>query len=174
MPHKGNPVAAVEVGACVRGLQAQVAVLNGALLAEHERAAGAWQAEWPALSEAFRLAGGAVGGMRQALAGLRVDERRMRANLELAGGLVLSEAVLTALAGRVGRRRAQELVRDAAGRAAARGRPLREELLADAEVAARLGPEGIDAALDPARSLGAAQALIDRALALHRERSSDP
>ncbi len=171
LPHKRNPVAAVEVNACVRGLDAQVAVLNGALLAEHERAAGAWQAEWPALAEAFRLAGGAVGRTREAVAGLRVDERRMRANLELTGGLLLSEQVLMALAPRVGRRRAAELVRGAAGRASAAGRTFREELLADDDVAAHLGPEAIEAALDPGRYLGATPALIDRALALHRNRS---
>src|SRR5207237_4306801 len=105
-----NPVAAVEVNACVRGLEAQVVVLARSQLAEHERAAGAWQAEWPALSEAFRLAGGAVGRTRLALTDLRVDARRMRANLDLTGGLTQSEQVATALAARVGGRRARELV----------------------------------------------------------------
>jgi 3-carboxy-cis,cis-muconate cycloisomerase len=170
LPQKRNPVASVEVRACVRGLEAQVAVLGGALLAEHERAAGAWQAEWPALAEAFRLAGGAVGRAREAVAGLRVDERRMRANLELTGGLLLSEHVALALAERVGRGRASELVREAASRALAGGRTFREELLAGGEALDLLGPEGIEAALDPGRYLGAAPALVDRALASYRER----
>ncbi|MGH2491694.1 MAG: 3-carboxy-cis,cis-muconate cycloisomerase, partial [Candidatus Limnocylindria bacterium] len=62
---------------------------------EHERSAGAWQSEWPALSEAFRLAAGTVARTRDALTDLAVNEERMRANLgpghiasENAGALV--------------------------------------------------------------------------------------
>ena len=86
MPHKRNPVAAIEADACVRGALAQVSVLLGAQRAELERAAGAWQAEWPAVSEAFRLTAGAVARSRSSVEGLRVDEDRMLANLELGGG----------------------------------------------------------------------------------------
>jgi 3-carboxy-cis,cis-muconate cycloisomerase len=48
---------------------------------EHERAAGAWQAEWKALSDGFALTGGAAAHLRRALEGLEVDAERMRANL---------------------------------------------------------------------------------------------
>ena len=48
------------------------------------------------------------------------------------------------------------------------GRPLRNTLLAAPELAQRLGPAGIDRALDPRRYLGSATALIGRALAAHR------
>ena len=58
----------------------------GSQRVEHERAAGAWQAEWPAVAEAFRFTAGAVGRTRAAVEGLRVDEARMLANLELGGG----------------------------------------------------------------------------------------
>jgi 3-carboxy-cis,cis-muconate cycloisomerase len=86
MPHKRNPVAAVEADACVRGALAQVSILLGSQRAEHERAAGAWQAEWPAVSEAFRLTAGAVARARSSVEGLRIDEERMLANLRLGGG----------------------------------------------------------------------------------------
>ena len=48
---------------------------------EHERASGAWQAEWNALSDALALTGGAAAWMREALEGLEVDADRMRANI---------------------------------------------------------------------------------------------
>jgi adenylosuccinate lyase len=48
---------------------------------EHERAAGAWQAEWDALSGALALTGGAVVAARECLAGLQVDAERMRENI---------------------------------------------------------------------------------------------
>jgi 3-carboxy-cis,cis-muconate cycloisomerase len=170
LPQKRNPVGAVEVDACFRGLQAQVAVLVASQRVEHERAAGAWQAEWPALSEAFRLAGGACGRARTVVEHLRVDASRMRANLDMSGGLMLAEHVAMVLAALVGRSAAQRVVQAAAGRTSAGGRPFREELLADPEVTAHLTPADVDAALDPGGYLGSTAALVERALAAHRER----
>jgi 3-carboxy-cis,cis-muconate cycloisomerase len=164
-------VGAIEVDACFRGLQAQVGVLVAAQRVEHERAAGAWQAEWPALTEAFRLAGGACGRAREVVEQLRVDELRMRANLDATGGLALSEHLAMVLAAKVGREAAHRLVRAAASRTAGGGRAFRDELLGDPEVAAHLEPADVDAALDPRSYLGSTPALIDRALAAHRARS---
>jgi 3-carboxy-cis,cis-muconate cycloisomerase len=52
-----------------------------ALAQEHERAAGAWHAEWGALSDALAYTGGAAASLRHALDGLEVDVERMRANI---------------------------------------------------------------------------------------------
>jgi 3-carboxy-cis,cis-muconate cycloisomerase len=168
LPHKRNPVGATLAIACAHGARGAASVLIGALAQEHERAAGAWQAEWEALSRALALAGGAAAGVREALDGLEVRPERMRANLDATGGLVLAEAASTALAERLGRPEAKRRVGEAARRAAETGRPLREELLSDDAV--ELSAEEIDRALDPAAYLGAAEALVDRALAAHRER----
>ncbi len=94
MPHKRNPVGAVEADAAARGLAAQATILAGSLRVEHERAAGAWQAEWTAVSEAFRLAGGAVARVRTAVTTLRVDPERMRANLAVDGDLGVTEQLI--------------------------------------------------------------------------------
>jgi adenylosuccinate lyase len=48
---------------------------------EHERATGAWQAEWDAVSGALAFTGGAVAAARECLTGLQVDAGRMRRNL---------------------------------------------------------------------------------------------
>lgn len=80
MPHKRNPVSAVLARACARLVHANASVLACAEH-EHERAAGAWQAEWTALSEALAHAGGAAAAIRASLAGLAVDPARMRANM---------------------------------------------------------------------------------------------
>jgi 3-carboxy-cis,cis-muconate cycloisomerase len=81
MPEKRNPAHAVQARAAYIGAVAQAAQLLGALAGENERAAGAWQSEWPALSETFRLTAGAVARTRDAAEGLVVDPGRMRANL---------------------------------------------------------------------------------------------
>lgn len=80
MPHKRNPVRAVLARACSRGAHGYLNVLIEGEH-EHERAAGAWQAEWAALSGALSLSGGAVAAARESLTGLQVDSERMRANI---------------------------------------------------------------------------------------------
>jgi 3-carboxy-cis,cis-muconate cycloisomerase len=94
MPHKRNPVRAVLARACLRGAEGYLTVLTGGEY-EHERAAGAWQAEWDALSGALALTGSAVVAARECLAGLQVDAERMRANMTedlLSDGLGSAEA----------------------------------------------------------------------------------
>jgi 3-carboxy-cis,cis-muconate cycloisomerase len=81
---------------------------------------------------------------------------------------VMSESVAASLAPVLGRADAQKLVERAARRSVDSGRGFREILLELPEVHDGLGPEGLDAALDPAGYLGATAELIDRALAAHR------
>ncbi len=89
MPHKRNPVAAVLAEACVRHVRANVALLYESGVQEHERATGAWHAEWAALSTALGATAGAAAAAARSLDGLQVDAERMRANLSPD---VLSEA----------------------------------------------------------------------------------
>jgi 3-carboxy-cis,cis-muconate cycloisomerase len=81
MPHKRNPASAVLSIASSRQAHAHAGVLTASLVQEHERATGAWQSEWAALSGALGYAGGAVAATRSALDALQVDEGRMRQNL---------------------------------------------------------------------------------------------
>jgi 3-carboxy-cis,cis-muconate cycloisomerase len=84
MPHKRNSIGSVLSVSCARLVNGHVSVLVSSMPQEHERAAGAWHAEWPALSGALAFTAGAVDGARRALTGLEVDPERMRANLERA------------------------------------------------------------------------------------------
>jgi 3-carboxy-cis,cis-muconate cycloisomerase len=80
MPHKRNQASAVLARACARLVHAQAGMLTSG---DHEldRAAGAWQAEWPALSAALAFTGGAAAAARRCLEGLDVHPERMAANL---------------------------------------------------------------------------------------------
>jgi 3-carboxy-cis,cis-muconate cycloisomerase len=119
MPHKRNPVGSTLARACALRARAAAGVLTVAPAHEHERAAGAWHAEWGALSDALAFTGGAVSWVRQTLDGLEVDAERMRENV-------------------------------------------RPETLSEAERFG-LSPSA------PEEYLGAANALVDRALAVYRE-----
>jgi 3-carboxy-cis,cis-muconate cycloisomerase len=164
MPQKRNPVASALALACARQAAGHASVLLGAMPQEHERAAGAWQAEWPALSGALAYAGGAVAATARALDGLEVDRERMRANLDASGGAIVSERLSFLLAERLGRAEAHARL----AHATASARPLREVLLADAELGLSAGE--LDAALDPVDYLGSGDAFVERALELYRSR----
>ena len=84
MAHKRNPVAAVSALGCVRRTPGLVATMLSAMEQEHERAAGAWQAEWGTLSELMTLVGSAMAWVRELLDGLEIDAGRMTANLAAA------------------------------------------------------------------------------------------
>ena len=163
MPQKRNPVGSVLVRGAAARITALAAALLGSLEAEHERAAGAWQSEWAPLREILTLTGGIAATMAEVLEGLEVDPERMRANLELSGGALLSERVALALSEPLGHARARELV--AAAGADERG--LEAALRDRPEVVEALGDDGLHRLLDPDGYLGSSQELIDRALAMH-------
>ena len=167
MPQKRNPAASVRAIACARQARGHAAVLLAAAEGEHERAAGAWQSEWAALSGAFACGGGALANAAEALAGLEADPERMRQNLDATGGLVLAERVSQLLAPRVGRREAHEIVSAAAATGS-----FRWALVADERVG--LSAEEVDVLLDPEEYLGSTGALVDRALTRYaRDKGGD-
>jgi adenylosuccinate lyase len=99
MPHKRNPVAAISVLACARDTPGLVATLLASMVGEHERAAGAWQAEWRPLTELLRLTGSAAAWLRDGLEHVEVDAERMAQNLkDLERSYPLAEAVPPAAA----------------------------------------------------------------------------
>ena len=99
MPHKRNPVAGVSALACARQAPGLVATLLASMVGEHERAAGAWQAEWRPLTELLRITGSAAAWTRDCLEHLEIDAERMAANLAtLQRTYALDEAIPPAAA----------------------------------------------------------------------------
>ena len=170
LPHKRNPVSATLARACAQLVSGYASVLSASLAQEHERAAGAWHAEWEALSGALAYTGGATHAIAAAIASLEIDAERMRANLEATDGLVVAERVSFLLAERYGRAEGHAIARDAARRAAVRGGSFEAELRADDRV--DLPAEQLANALDPTTYLGSAEAFVDRALDLYRSETS--
>jgi 3-carboxy-cis,cis-muconate cycloisomerase len=175
MPNKNNPVAAVAILGCARQSGGLLATLVASAEQEHQRAAGAWHAEWQPFSHLLQLAVSAAAWARDLLANLAVDTDRMAANLAAGGGLPMAERVTALLRDSLGGPQAHDLVASAAARAASTGVPLRDALLAAPDVADKLSTAGItaaeiDQALDPAGYLGASGAFITAALAAHSAR----
>ncbi len=169
MPQKHNPVDATFAIASARLAVGVVPVILSAMAQEHERAVGGWQAEWPTIPDLFRFTASAVERVRGAVGDLQIDPARMRANLDLNGGLIMAESLTMALAPHVGRPEAQRIVQATCDHAMRSGLDLRQAALADAQMRANLSLEEIDLALDPTRYMGSSDAFIDRALAVYHE-----
>ncbi|MFC4560935.1 3-carboxy-cis,cis-muconate cycloisomerase [Nocardiopsis mangrovi] len=170
LPHKRNPVAAVSALACAEQAPGLAATLLGAQVQQYQRAAGAWQSEWPALTHLLRVTGGAVAWLGTSLERLRVDPGRMRANLDLTGGFALAERVATDLAAELGRLPAHDLVREACAEASESRRGLPDVLAG--RLTGRRTREEIAALLDPSGYLGRSAAFTDRAIHAHHTRTA--
>ena len=166
MPQKRNPISSVYITALNSVVRQQVAALLDAMVEDHERATGPWEIEWIVLPEIFCLTAGALAQTLFVLTGLQVDEKKMRGNLDLTRGLIVSEAVMMGLGPYLGRQYAHDLVYDICRKVIATGRPLVDLLAEDEEVSKHLDREALVKLCDPANYLGEAGAMVDRVLAM--------
>jgi len=113
MPHKRNPTACMLTLASAKRVPGLLADFVGGMIGEHERALGAWQAEWPLVHGIVQSAGVAVQSMAEVAEGLTVDAARMRANLESTQGTIFAERAVMMLAPSMGRDAARRTVEDA-------------------------------------------------------------
>ena len=165
MPHKRNPVLCTLILAAAQRAPGLVATMLAAMPHEHERALGGWHAEWPTLPELFRVAGTALAQTVTLMEGLQVFRERMRANIDLTHGLVMSERVSVALAAALGKAQAHHLLEEASRACLAENRHLRVVLGDIAAVTEHLDEAALDNLFDPTTYRGASDAIIDRVLA---------
>ncbi|NNN19759.1 MAG: adenylosuccinate lyase family protein [Acidimicrobiaceae bacterium] len=164
LPQKVNPVGSILVNACFRRVQGFLPVLYGCLIAENERGAGGWQAEWPTLRDLISTAETSTKRSAMTLRHLVVDEAAMLRNLELGRGNVMAERVLLRLSEGMGRSAAHELVRDATRRSTKNQSSLIHELNQEAVFRESLSDDERIELFNPLSYLGSAQIFIDNAL----------
>jgi len=165
MPQKRNPISSCYIHAAISVVRQHSAALMDAMVADHERSTGPWEIEWIVLPEAFCLMAGALKQSRFILEGLQVDAQAMMRNIEMTGGLVMSEAVMMGLGPFIGREYAHDLVYDLCREALAKRVPLLDLLAANAEIAKHVDRAALQRMLDPANYLGQSGVMVDRVLA---------
>src|SRR6266478_3520739 len=166
MPQKRNPISCVYITAQSAVVRTQVTALLNAMEQDHERATGQWEIEWLVLPEIFVLTAGCLAQTKFLMSGLQVDEKRMRANLDITKGLIVSEAVMMGLGPHLGRQYAHDLVYDVCRQVVATGRPLADLLAENKEIAKHMSKAELQKLCDPANYLGQAGEMVDRVLAL--------
>jgi 3-carboxy-cis,cis-muconate cycloisomerase len=162
MPHKRNPTAAAAALAAATIAPNLLATIMAALVQEHERALGGWQAEWPTFPALALVTSGAVNAIVDIAEGLEVDSERMRANLGATYGLIMAEAVSFALGAKVGKPEAHKLVEEASRKALAAKRDLQDVLAEDDRVKLSLSVGELAKVFEPMSYQGSAQTFVDR------------
>jgi adenylosuccinate lyase len=164
MPHKRNPIIAEGVVAVGRTLRHTVALMHDVLIQEHERDGTAWRIEWKALPEACMMAGAILNKMTYVLAGLQVNSDKMRRNLYMLGGFLMSERVMFALAEPLGKQTAHEIVYLAAMRGIAQGITFEQALMQSPQVQHAIGTDALRMLFDPTTYVGLAPEIAERLL----------
>jgi 3-carboxy-cis,cis-muconate cycloisomerase len=159
MPHKRNPVGAMIALAAAQRVPQRIAAMLSAMMQEHERGLGNWQAELAEWIGLFVSAQGAATAMATTLNGLDVHAGRMLANVDAQRGLVFAEAAADVIGQIVGKEAAHHIVETASKRVIAGEGDLRSVLLlmiaADPKLSATISSTAFDAAFEAAFSASA-------------------
>ncbi|QII83085.1 adenylosuccinate lyase [Jeotgalibaca arthritidis] len=164
MPHKRNPAALEGIVSLTKPVLASVGLVQQALIVEHERDAMSWRAEWIALPEICIFLSSQLASTKAVLKDLIVKPKNMLRNLNLQGGLLLSEQVMFALAKEMGKQTAHHLVYELSMEAFESEQKFSDILLKNKAVLAVLSADEIQQALDPEQYLGSAPQKVDQIL----------
>jgi len=161
MPHKRNPEISEHLVTLSRVIRSQAGLALDGMAVEHERDGRAWKTEWLVVPETGMSFAACVSSGARMLDGLRVDAERMLANIGQHRGYLLSEPVLRALAGQLGKHTAHEAVYAAAMNGIDTGQDFRTALRADARLDVISDAE-LDELFEVRASLGSCTAFVDR------------
>ena len=164
MPQKRNPKVSQDIVASAAQLRALVPLALEAMMTEHEADRTTSVMMDRALTQAAVLMGDILQYMAELFGDISLFPDRMRRNLDLSGGLIMSEALMLELGRRIGRQRAHDAVYDAAQSSATESKPFTAALAEIPDVADNMDAAQIDALLDPTRYTGVS-ALLSRRFA---------
>src|SRR5450755_375196 len=172
MPNKRNPTACSLTLAAAHRLPGLVASFLSAMLQEHERGVGGWQAEWPVVAPVVQSTGVAIASMAEVAEGLSVDAQKMHLNIENTNGAIFAERAMMLLGAKLGRDVAHKLVETAVRKSVKEGRHLAAVLAETADVTTHLGGAELEELETPEQYLGSAEA-FRKALASESSREDD-
>jgi 3-carboxy-cis,cis-muconate cycloisomerase len=157
MPHKRNPIACAVTLAAAHRVPGEVANFLSAMVQEHERAVGGWQAEWPIVTTVVQSTGVAAASMAEAVEGMSVDAERMRANINATNGTVFAERAMMLLGSKLGREAAHKVLEEATRKSASGRRRLAEVLSEMPEVSKHLEKSVLAELESPEQYLGSSE-----------------
>jgi len=154
MPQKRNPILTQDIIAGAAQVRALVPLALDAMMTEHEANRATTVMMRQAISPAAILTGDILGRLIEVATGLETNPDRMRQNLDLTEGMILSEAIMMELGLHLGRQEAHDLIYDAVAQVLAGTTTFTEALKVDPRISALLDAEAVRKLLDPAAYTG--------------------
>jgi len=167
MPHKRNPITCERICGLAKVVRGLVVPALENVPTWHERDLTQSSAERFIVPEALILTDYMIYLMIKVLSGLEIRPDRMKENLALTKGLIMSEALMLELTRRgMARDEAYRLVRSLALTAMRSGRPFAEVVLEDEAIRALIGPDELKDLLRPEGYLGMATKQVEKVISL--------
>jgi adenylosuccinate lyase len=162
MPHKRNPKVCEDTIAISKIIRSLHGTMLEAMGVEHERDGSYWRSEFIVLPEICLLTSALLRNTVFLTANLVVHPVRMRKNLDITKGLIVSEGVMFKIAEKMGKQEAHELVYRCSMRAHAKGMLLLDALMEDERIQKRFSREELMEALDPAAYTGLSSLIVEK------------
>ena len=154
MPQKRNPRNSQDIVAWAAELRTMVPMSLEAMQTEHEADKTTSMMINVAIDRSCELADKIVSSSIDIFTDLKVFPDRMRKNLDLSGGLIMSEQIMLELGKKLGRQRAHDVVYDAAQHSAKTGVDFISALNEQQEITQNFKSDEINSMLDPEQYLG--------------------
>lgn len=164
MPHKRNPMICEYIVGLSRLVRLQMASVYDVLIQEHERDMGLWLVEWEVWPEITVFVSKIIESITVVLSNLIINKEKMSENLELTGGLIMSEHMMFVLSPYVGKQTAHEIVYEVCMEAYEKGVPVIDVLAKNDIVSQYLSEEEIRESLNPGNYLGLSKSFVDKVL----------
>ena len=165
MPHKRNPMISERICGLAKILRSLVSPALENVRTWHERDLTQSSCERFVIPEECILIDYMLILMIRVLKGLQIDENRMRQNMNITQGRMMSESVMLTLAKKgLGRQKAHELIRQLAVKSHNEEREFKDVLSENVTIKQLLTPEELEKVMDPRNYLGTVPQQIQRVI----------
>ena len=174
MPHKVNPIIAQHMRDFARKLRYNASFVTEVMMVDHERNLDHFSGEREKMEESSLIMGELLTHGEDMAKNMTVNPGRMKTNLGLLKGLLLSESLMIELGKKIGKQSAHEVVYEDAMKSMQEDADFKQVLMEDARVSPYLTKTEIDRLLNPEEYTGLAPRIARDMVSLSRkERDGD-
>lgn len=165
MPHKRNPNRSERICSLARYVKALVFPALENVSLEHERDLTNSANERIIIPDAFMVVDYMLRQMDMVLKNLEINEKNVRRNLELTGGLIMAERIMLALVQRgIPRQEAYKIIRELSLRSVKENKPFKEVLASDPRISKVISREELEVLINPYTYIGQAREIVDNVI----------
>jgi adenylosuccinate lyase len=164
MPHKRNPEISEHLGTLARVVRHEAAHMLENLVHDHERDGRSWKGEWWVVPPACMVTSKIVSLLINLFSNLEIDEQRMLSNINSEGGSIFAESIMLALAPKIGKQSAHQLLYDISRESDESGADFKTVLFRNPQYQAYFSQDDIEELFNLEKSAGHCSFMVDLVL----------